>query len=160
MDRSLGEQSATSMYQFTEGVDVKNGQLYFVSKTQRQLFMVDLRGNTYTVSSTASGAFNRQPDQIAHILNDKGSDILYFTEDGGEDCDVHGRDSTGQFYTILKGPGFNTETTGLAFSPDARVMYVAFQGPSAIFQVQRTDGCTFGGGMVDVHYHNHGVNGL
>ena len=40
------------------------------------------------LSSTVSGAFNNQPDQIQKL----GGDLLYFCEDGGRDCGVHARD--------------------------------------------------------------------
>lgn len=32
------------------------------------------------------------------------------------------RDRTGRFFSIIDGPGYNTETSGLAFSPDAKFM--------------------------------------
>ena len=60
-----------------------------------------------------------------------GDDILYFCEDGGKelgDCGVHGRDSSGRFFSILDGPGYVSETTGLAFSPNKRHMYVRRAG--------------------------------
>jgi len=46
----------------------------------------------YESSSTESGAFEEQPDQIARIV---GDDILYFCEDGGPGIrkgGVHARD--------------------------------------------------------------------
>ena len=45
------------------------------------------------LSSTVSGAFNNQPDQIAKL----GGDLLYFCEDGGKDCGVHARDRCAMF---------------------------------------------------------------
>ena len=105
---------------------------------------------TYEASSTVSGAFNRQPDQVKALVDDpmelgtptekeirskrrNGFKFLtvllldpiyavYFCEDGGNDCGVHARDSAGRFFSILDGPGYRTETTGLAFSPDRRFM--------------------------------------
>ena len=80
----------------------------------------------YESSSTVSGAFDRQPDQVARLV---GDEILYFCEDGGADCGVHGRDGAGRFFSILDGPAYDTETTGLAFSPDKRHMYVRRADP-------------------------------
>lgn len=51
---------------------------------------------------------------------------VYFAEDGGKDCGVHGRDGQGLFFSIIDGPGYRTETTGLAFSPDKKFMVSAF----------------------------------
>jgi hypothetical protein len=86
---------------------------------------------TYTASSTVSGAFNRQPDQIKAALNhplglgkyrERPNIILfsydltavallvYFCEDGANDCGIHARDGSGQFFSIIDGPGFRTET--------------------------------------------------
>ncbi len=40
---------------------------------------------------------------------------------------VHARDQDGNFYTIINGGEYDSETTGLAFSPDNKHMYVAYQ---------------------------------
>lgn len=78
---------------------------------------------------------------------------LYFCEDGGSNCDVHARDATGQYYTIIRGDGYSTENTGLAFSPDNMFMYVAFQGNSNIYSFWREDGLPFGGLVAYTKYH-------
>jgi secreted PhoX family phosphatase len=61
------------------------------------------------------------------------------------------------YFTIIDNdPGagsFTGETSGLAFSPDAKRMYVAFQKPGIIFEFTRTDGFSFGGAVVDIKYH-------
>jgi len=41
---------------------------------------------------------------------------------------VHARDADGNFYTIIEGTSYNSETTGLDFSPDNKHMYVSYQG--------------------------------
>lgn len=84
------------------------------------------------------------------MINDE---VLYFAEDGGSDCDIHGRDSTGQYFTIVRGDAYNTETTGLAFSPDSMFMYVAFQGASNVYSFWRTDGLPFDGKVASTKYH-------
>lgn len=116
---------------------------------------------TYEVTSTASGTsdqFQGQPDQIAKILGDAcsdgGRDIIYFCEDDS-DGDVHAVDQTGKYYTIVQGQSYGCETTGLTFSPDAKMMYVTFQCQSAILQIWRQDGCSFGlDPVLDIKYHN------
>jgi secreted PhoX family phosphatase len=45
------------------------------------------------------------------------------------------------------------ETSGLAFSPDSKRMYVSFQHPGIIFEIRRADGYSFGGEVVDIKYH-------
>ena len=129
--------------------------LYFTIKRRVRLFVLDLDSETYQYSSTKSGAFDNQPDQISHIVNDENDGaILYFCEDGGPKCGVHGRDVEGRFFTILESIDYNTETTGLSFSPDKNHMYVSFQhNPGHIFDVYRDDGQPFDGLSLDIKYH-------
>mmetsp|Transcript_29038 Transcript_29038/g.79702 ORF Transcript_29038/g.79702 Transcript_29038/m.79702 type:complete len:155 (+) Transcript_29038:1016-1480(+) len=138
-------------------MDVVNSVLYFVSKTSKTLFALDLDKGTYSSSSTESGAFDLQPDQLKSIGSSDGptdQSILYFCEDGGSQCDVHGRNlENGKFFTIIEGTGYSTETTGLAFSPiDAKYMFLAFQGPGVIWKFWRTDGLSFAGTLADIKY--------
>ena len=125
--------------------------MFFVSKADKELFSLDLATQTWTSSSTRSGQFNLQPDQLGRVIGD--DEILYFCEDGGSDCDIHGRDSSGQYFTIVEGTGYSTETTGLTFSPDAKFMYVAFQGASEVFAFWREDGLPFSGSVAGTKYH-------
>lgn len=150
-DRNEAEGSASVTYPQTEGIDFFNGELFFVSKSHRRLYELDLSGNAWNSTSTLSGAFNLQPDQLARVISDR--EVLYFCEDGGGASDIHGRDLTGQFYTIVNGTGWSTETTGLAFSPDYMFMYVAFQGPSVIYEIKRDDGLPFSGEVAGTKYH-------
>ena len=109
------------------------------------------------------GAFDNQPDQIAALLgnnqhphgaHERGDVLLYFCEDGGKNNGVHARDASGSFYTVFCGyPAHTSETTGLAFSPDKRHMYVAFQGDGVLYDIYRLDGHPFGGATLDVKYH-------
>jgi len=151
-DESAGASSASTYFPNAEGIDVINRQLFFVSKVDKELFELDLAAKTWTSSSTVSGAFNNQPDQIARITDDE--DFLYFCEDGGSDSDIHGRNKNGDFFTIVRGDGYPTETTGLAFSPDHKFMYVAFQGNSNIYAFWRTDGLAFNAVKADIKYHD------
>lgn len=78
-------------------------------------------------------------------------------KDGGSYCGIHGRDQDGRYLTILDNDpnrgSFEGETTGLAFSPDFKRMYVSFQEPGYIFEIKRTDGLPFNGDVVDIKYH-------
>jgi hypothetical protein len=150
-DATAGATSASTFFPNAEGIDVFNRKLFFVSKVKKVLFELDLANLTWTKSSTLSGAFENQPDQIARIVGD--GNYLYFCEDGGSACDVHGRDIDGNFFTLIRGDGYSTETTGLAFSPDAKFMYVSFQGNSNVFSFWREDGLPFSGVIADIKYH-------
>jgi len=150
-DRTQGENNATDIFPYTEGIDCHNRILNFVSKTRKTLFTLDLEMGTYIASSTVSGLFDLQPDQLKRAVGD--GKILYFAEDGGNDCDIHGRDSTGQYFTIVRGDDYPTETTGLAFSPNGIYFYAAYQTDANIFVFWRTDGLPFNGIVADTKYH-------
>jgi hypothetical protein len=153
-------QSGDQAYPNAEGIDVKGNQLYFVTKGQRRLYILDLDSNTWTstatIQSDAGSTFS--PDQVARITGSNSpDDLLYFAEDGSGNQDIHARgtDQNGdyKFFTILRGYS-STETTGLTFSPDNKYMYFAHQTNSEIWQIWREDGCTFGNGVyLDVNYH-------
>ena len=156
-DRNDAWNSAESIqYNQAEGIDVVGSTLYFTTKADKKLYTLDLENNTWFRSSTQSGAFDNEPDQIKPIFNTESSergDIIYFCEDGGRDCGVHGRDGTGKFYSILDGIGYDgVETSGLAFSPDNTKMFVSFQN-AAIWMFWREDGLPFGGAVLDIKYH-------
>jgi hypothetical protein len=136
--------------------------LYMTCKVDKQLFILDLDKLTYEVSSTVSGAFNGEPDQLARLLNNTNSDgILYFCEDTETKAGVHGRDRNGKYFSILQaegGGGNDGETSGIAFSPGNRFLYVSFQQVGKIFEVKRTDGLPFSGQRLDIKYHDDPTN--
>ena len=143
-----GRMSAIKHFQYSEGIVQHNGELMFVSKTQRELFRLDLEGNTYTVESTRTdpleggGRFRHQPDQIF-----QGSGALYFTEDGGPTPGVYVHDGD-KFVSMIEAVAeryFDDETTGLGFSPDGKFFYFCVQEIGFMFQVERMDGKPFHG---------------
>lgn len=152
--------SSSFNYGNTEGIDVKGTELFFVSKTLRRVYIVDLVGNTWRAGATIQNDSGSEftPDQVARITgSDSPDDILYFCEDGGGTQDIHarGRDANGdyRFFTIIRGYD-GDETTGLTFSPDNKYMYFAHQPTSEIWQIWREDGCSFGdGNYIDIKYH-------
>jgi hypothetical protein len=144
--------SAITYYPDCEGIDVNDGMLYLVSKSIRQLFILDLDAHTYTTSTTQQGVFDGGPDQVKRIVGGE-DDILYFTEEGGRYPGVHGRNNEGRFFTILEGD-YNDESTGLSFSPNGKFMYVAFQERGLLFEISREDGLPFNGRSLNVKYHN------
>ena len=159
-DKAVGKANAAKYFPNTEGVDVHNGTLYFISKKIHHLFILDLDANTYTSSSTKSGAFNGGPDQIIRLMPDNveehKSDLLYFLEDGGPNpAGVFARDrDTKRYYTILEGgPNRSDETTGLAFCDKGKRMMVAFQDEGVVYEIVREDGLPFYGSTVNIKYH-------
>mmetsp|Transcript_37708 Transcript_37708/g.91757 ORF Transcript_37708/g.91757 Transcript_37708/m.91757 type:complete len:656 (-) Transcript_37708:53-2020(-) len=160
-----GRNSASFYHRAGEGIDIKDGKMYYTTKSSKYLFIIDLDPNddgelTFVRSSTVSGAFDGQPDQVARVLNFETGEtngILYFCEDGGtgDKHGVHARDAYGEYYTILEDATdeFRGETTGLAFSPDGMRMYVSFQGPGLIYEVTRNDLYPFYGAALEIMHH-------
>jgi len=56
-------------YQQAEGISRIENRLCFVAKRNQELFVLDLDSNACEMSSTVSGAFNREPDQIQFIAS-------------------------------------------------------------------------------------------
>ncbi len=157
-NRNSAKENARQYYRYTEGIDIRNGMMYFVSKSDKWLFILDLDNKTYQRSSTVSGAFEGQPDQIKRILNDDPEkDMLYFCEEGSSGTSrngIHARDSEGNYYSIIDHGSSSSETTGLAFSPDNKHMYVSYQGRGVIYDITREDGYPFGAHRLDIKYHS------
>jgi len=158
LDSNAAENSAAKYYPNAEGIDCDGETVYFVSKKLQALFQMDLRSNRYTKESTVRGLMDGRPDQIARILQrgngeHHADDILYFCEEGGVDAGVHGRDTNGNFFTILESPVYHDETSGLAFSPDGKHMYVSYQDNGILLDVSRIDGLPFHAKSLNVKYH-------
>ena len=96
-----------------------------------------------------------KPDQIVDVLGDDNESILYLCEEKSDTKPngIHGRNSGGQYFPVITGSHWDTETTGLAFSPNKKFMYVAFQrNPGIIFEISRSDNLPFGGDILDINY--------
>lgn len=57
-DLEEGKQSAENYFQFCEGIDFRDGILYYVSKEQDELFILDVDKMTYKKESTINGYFD------------------------------------------------------------------------------------------------------
>ena len=151
-----GRNSALWNYKNCEGIDFRDGYLYFVSKKMNNLYTLDLDKQTYEVERIGGGKFDGNPDQIKRItssMENPKNDLLYFTEEGGKHAGIHARDSDNNYYTIVEGLKYGKETTGLAFSPDGKIMFFAHQDEGAVFAITRNDGQPFYGATIDLKRH-------
>jgi hypothetical protein len=137
-DINAGMASAHDYFPYAEGIDVRDHELFFVAKKMKTMFILNLDTLTYTKVSTRSRSFDGEPDQVVSIVNSRNS-TLYFNEDVNARAGIHGRKNDGNYFTVLEGELFMKETTGLAFSPDKKHMYVAFQAFGYLFDITRTD---------------------
>jgi hypothetical protein len=170
-DEQAARDSQFQYYRNIEGIQYHDRRLYFVSKKLSMLFILDLDDGTYTSSSTkygilpGGGSFADTPDAIL-----TGGDYLYFTEDGGKTVGVYAvHRSTGERYAIFEAYDDvykYDETTGLAFSPDGRKMYAAFQDCGCanseggldytcgcLLEFSRDDGYSFDGSAPSLKFH-------
>ena len=162
-NKSTAQKSSRAYFPNVEGIDCKDNQLFFVSKVYKTVFVLDLDIGTYKNYSTATSLFDGEPDQIKRSTpneDDPDADrILYFTEDGdgkGTKAGIHGRNKAGQYFSILESHVYSDETTGLAFSPDNRHMYVAYQESGLLFDIYRDDGEQFSANALYVKHHRNG----
>jgi hypothetical protein len=172
---SEGQESAEWYFPNSEGIDVYEDRMYFVSKEIYTMFILELDSNTYTSHSTSNGAFEGQPDQIERLCG-ADDDLLYFTEDGGDYAGVHARDLNGNFITILESYQYSDEVSGLSkfskllqlkrkftsfnrlyfvsgFDPSGKHMYISYQDDGLLFDITRTDGLSFGAKVLNVKHH-------
>ena len=174
-DILAAKDNARMYYPQTEGIDVYQNELFFVCKRIKQLFVLNLDDGTYYNTTTVSGLFNGKPDQISRLVVNNNEDdgdgsgrmssslsnsLLYFTEEGGLNSGVHARDSVGRFYTIFESPDYNDETTGLAFSPNGKYMYVSYQVTGILYTIWRNDGLPFQQTHLDLKYHSTSSSSL
>jgi hypothetical protein len=151
-DKEAAMENARNNYPNSEGIDVYGSQLFFVCKGLKMIYKLDLDMGTWSRTSTVSGLFEGQPDQLQRLIQNP-KDLLFFTEEGSNDSGIHARDENARFYTIMESPLYRGETTGLSLSPDGRFMYVAYQDVGKLFCLWRRDGKAFGAEQLDVKFH-------
>ena len=61
-------QATPSLYPNAEGLDIKDDVLYFVSKVDKTLFILQLTQGTFTKESTNQGAVSIEVNQIQNCL--------------------------------------------------------------------------------------------
>jgi hypothetical protein len=137
-----------TMYRNSEGAEVADGILTFTAKVDQLVFFLNLAEKTYVQYSTICGKFTQQPDQIAYL-----GKTLYFANDGTYPNGVYGWHKKGGFFKVVVSPDYNTETSGIAFSPDKKYMYVAWQSVG-VWQFWREDGYGFDANPADIVYEN------
>ena len=172
-NKMQAQTSQSTYYPNVEGIDFYNGHLYFVSKALKKIFLLDVDKGKYTSFLTndwgkpmpGGGFFNDEPDQIV-----RNGDYLYFTEDGGPTVGVYATHKlTGAKYAVFEAISHlysNDETTGLAFSPNGKKMYAAFQDCvyldlclssndcGCLFEFSRMDGQSFDGSTINLKFHS------
>jgi len=72
-----------SYYCNVEGIDAADGKVFFVSKEYKRLVILDLAKQIYVYSSTASGTFADQPDQVGRLVHGNES-ALFFARTGAQ----------------------------------------------------------------------------
>jgi uncharacterized protein len=147
---ATGRSSAQANFQNAEGIDVHNGVLYFVSKVQKEMFILQLDQFTYTKVSTLTstlpggGTFDAQPD---HVIATSPSGVIILTEDGGSTPGTFAYDGS-KYLSYFETTFSGDEMTGIAFSPDRMYMLACVQSVGLMFQIYRDDGQPFSGRRV------------
>mmetsp|Transcript_32205 Transcript_32205/g.67725 ORF Transcript_32205/g.67725 Transcript_32205/m.67725 type:complete len:654 (+) Transcript_32205:76-2037(+) len=149
-DEGDGKQSAADYFPNTEGVQVHEGKVYFMSKVTKTLIVLDLENMTYESETTGKkfygeGSFGDQPDQNLFGPTRK---YMYFTEDGGSSPGVYARyGSDGTYFTMFQaikgGIHDGDETIGIALSLDHKRFYAGIQDNGYIMEFTRDDGMPF-----------------
>jgi len=146
---SRGRDSAEKYFPNAEGIQVHEGNVYFMSKEKQIMIILNQEDMTWTSEKTGKkfygeGSFGGQPDQ--HVFGPTRK-YIYFTEDGSSDPGVYARyGDDGTYFTMFQAirGGIHTddETIGIALSPDNKRFYAGFQ-EGWIFEFRREDGLAF-----------------
>ena len=146
-----GRDSALLYYRNSEGIAIRNGKLVFVSKIQKEMFLLDLDQLTYTSVSTegagtlsGGGRFDSEPD---HVIAESKSGIIILSEDGGNTPGMFGYDGS-KYFSYFESNFVGDEVTGIAFSPDRKFLFAAIQSTGYLFRISRDDGLPFEGRRV------------
>jgi hypothetical protein len=134
-------------------------------------FSLDMETHRFQRSSTLANMFGGGPDQIVIpssylFASDEeetptmtDNNIMYFTEepdDRNKDKQggIHGMNlDTNVAFPLLESEHGSKETSGLAFSPDGRMLLFAYQHDGTLFAVEREDGLPFLGSAINLKYH-------
>ncbi|KAL7429034.1 hypothetical protein ACHAXH_000971, partial [Discostella pseudostelligera] len=128
-DEDIGQESAGDYFPNSEGIQVHEGHVYFMSKEHKMLIILDLDSMTYETEYSGmkfygEGYFGDEPDQIIFGPTQK---YMYFTEDGGNSPGVYARYGDEKTYFTLfqgiNGVYSDDETVGIAISPDHKRFY-------------------------------------
>ena len=77
-DKAEGMATAAEFFPGSEGIDVYEGLLFFVTKKRNMMYTLDLDSDTWERRSTKHGAFDGSPDQLSRMVGEE--EILYYTE--------------------------------------------------------------------------------
>lgn len=77
-NKQEGMETAAEFFPGSEGIDVYDGMLFFVTKKKNLMYTLYLDSNTWERRSTKHGAFDGSPDQLARMVGEE--EILYYTE--------------------------------------------------------------------------------
>lgn len=148
-DIDEGRASAAAHYPHSEGLSVQSGILHMTSKDLSTIFSLNLSTRVYTSHYTkdaildGDGTFEEEGDQLTQISDQ----TLYIGENGGSSPGLYALDlHTDSFYAIFEGISdvYNgDDVTGIAFSPDWRRLYAAFENSGILLEFVREDGLTF-----------------
>jgi secreted PhoX family phosphatase len=146
---TAGRQSAYNYYWNVEGIAYREGRLLFASKVQKELFIVDLKRNTWKKTSTVTGPLagggelDGEPDQL--FLD--SANVFYIAEDESAHPGLFVLHQ-GKYYSLLQMDASyyeEDEITGVAFSPDGEMIFFCAQHNGYLFRVRRIDGKPFEG---------------
>ena len=159
-DKQEADQSA-HLYSNSEGIEIRDGIMHFTARRSTDIFILDLDNANYTRISPQEDGMNLSADQLIRLSGDN-SGIIYMTNHGwkAKAGGIYTRDAEGRYSTILESTlnedGYQMDrlTTGLAFSPSGKYMYVCWQRAGACFSVLRKDGRRIAGSLTNsVRYH-------
>jgi secreted PhoX family phosphatase len=125
-----------------EGIWYNNGNIYFTTKGDNRVWVLDTSLNHLAVIYDAATAANPILTGVDNLTGSSGGDLLV-AEDGG-DMQIVVIDTQGNVAPLLQVTGQDgSEITGPAFSPDGSRLYFSSQRGAAIFGGGKGLGMTY-----------------
>ena len=148
-DIDAGRASASAHYPHSEGLSVQAGILHMTSKDLSTIFSLNLQTRSFTSFDTTNailegdGTFEEEGDQLTQI----SEKALFIGENGGPSPGLYALDlDTDSFYAIFEAVSdiySGDDVTGIAFSPDKKRLYAAYENLGILLEFAREDGLTF-----------------
>ena len=128
-DLKAAEDNAKEFYPNVEGIDSNDGNVYFVSKMLQRLVILNLAEQTYSCVWQYNKWQLCRPTRSSWATHSRRSKSLVFVWRRRRNIGCLWTSGHGRYFTVMEGQtdGRNDESTGLAWSPNAKHMLVTYQ---------------------------------
>mmetsp|Transcript_19936 Transcript_19936/g.22260 ORF Transcript_19936/g.22260 Transcript_19936/m.22260 type:complete len:583 (-) Transcript_19936:137-1885(-) len=143
LNLTAASSSAYQDFQHVDHLSVDDGMLYMISKPLGRVISLNLETGTYQIQTKIKD-FLAEQDHFLHSPNE----VLLFPDDQGG---ISGRFDHEEYFVLLYPETLpsTSNVTGV-LSPDGKHLYVAYQETGQIYDVERVDGQSLDGILLEL----------